>query len=990
VDQERPSGDGLSVRLLGGFAVGLGSSLLGAGDFPRRKAQQLVKLLALQPGARLQRDQVIEALWPHLAPDAAAHQLHNALSQARSTLRTLVGRSFDPLAVEAGVVSLRHPTGVDSDFHRALGDARGALVDGSTGALARALAPLAHPLLPDDLYEAWSEAPREEARAMAVRLRLALAEALLAERRPHDIANVIEPLLRDEPSSEPAYRLLMRAAADDGDAASLERAYRRCRDALQRELGAEPSRETLRLLAALRERSAVAPDGPVPDEAALPLPATPFVGRSFELAEVERHLAAPGSRLVTLTGIGGIGKTRLALEAARRRAAATGVHAVAIEVPEGLSEDHLLSLLVDAAAVPVAAPEEREAALVASLARRRLLLVLDSAEHALAARPLLARLLAAAPGLVVLAASRQRLELQGERVVDVAGLEVPRPEAGVDLARFGAVRLFTDSAERSSGVVLGAADAEAIGRICRLLHGVPLALELAASWVGVLSCDEISAELGRGLDLLVSTSVDTPERHRSLRHAFEQTWRLLDDEERRSLARLSVFPAPCALDAARRVVELPLPALRSLAGKSLLTQPSPGRCAIHPVVRQFAAEKLSREETALLAEAHARHYLQRLDEASAQLESGAERRVIHGIVADVPHFRAAFLHAVEAGDVDGLDAGLDGLTKLFDKLGWHQEGQSLLETALRAWAPGGAVGADAPRAAVRFVARLEARAASFLHALGRAEEARRGLERSCELLARLREDTEHALALDKLALVMHDLGDDVAAVELLQVALGVRRRSGDRDAVATSLNNLGSMAFALGALDDAEGWCREALELQQALGATKGAAISLQNLASIRAARGDMPAAETLLAEGLALARAIDSGSLTALFLGNLARLTLQRGDLGVATVRAREAVASALEVGATALAAGVVPTLAAIAERRGDHPEAVALCMLALGAPSAGRETRVHAESLLLRVARLLDPATMAAAQQRGASLRLDDLLLASSPAARADAAPT
>jgi len=969
----------LVVRLLGVFTVELGARALSAKAFPRRKAQQLVKLLALQTGGRMHRDQVVEALWPHLSPDAGAHQLHNALSQARAALRTLAGSEIDPVAVEGGVVTLRHPSGVTTDLHHALTTAGLALVDPSVAVLQSALAPLLGTLLPDDIYEPWSEPAREEVHAMALRLRLALAKALLDERRLPEAVTIAEAIVFDEPTEELAYITLMRAAAEVGDAAGVERAFLRCREALEHEFGSGPSDETMRLLGVLRERRILQRTA-----TPLPEPATPFVGRSFELAEVERALATPGCRLLTVTGIGGIGKTRLALEAALRRAACASLEVAVVEASVDLSDDHLLTLLADALSVQTSSGEPREGALVAALAGRRLLVVLDNAEHARTARALLARLLAALPGLVVLAATRQRLGLQGEWVVELGGLEVPRTEAGADYGRFAAVQLFLDCARRSNGVTLGQDDAAAVGRICRMLHGVPLALELAASWVGVLSCDEIVAELGRGLDLLVSTAVDVPERHRSLRHAFEQSWRMLDAEERRYLARLSIFPAPCGLDAARRVVGIPPPVLRALSSKSLLSQVAPGRCAIHPVVRQFAAEKLGADEEEVVAAAHALHYLEELDGVGTLLDSGAERRVIHEIIADVPHFRAAFLHAVVARDIAGLDAGLDGLAKLFDKLGWYHEGHELLTGALEALSSGGATPPMEPeRARQRLLARLEAQAASFALAVGRVDEALLRLERSRGGLAALGDDVEHAFTLDKLALVLHHRGDDVAAVEVLTEALELRRRSGDPGSVATSLNNLGSMAFALGNLEDAEHWCGEALALQRKHGATKGAAISLQNLASIRSARGDQSAAETLLAEGLALARSIESGSLTALFLGNLARLAGQRGEVDVAASHALAAIASALEVSATAVAAGVVPTLASIALQRGDVAQAVALCMLTLRTPSAGREARAQAEALMLRLARDLDPAAMAAAQERGNALHLHDLLMGQAPEA-------
>jgi predicted ATPase/DNA-binding SARP family transcriptional activator len=956
---------GLRIRLLGGFEIARGASVLDAGSFVRRKPVLLVKLLALQSDHALHRDQVVEALWPDLAPAAAVHQLYNAISHVRKVLRSTGADAAGSLAFRRGRVRLHDPAGVSVDVVRFLAAAVSALQSGRVDHLRDAIAAYGGPLLPDDLYEPWSTQPRAEVHETYGRLRLALAQTLLEGGGVAEARALFEAVVRDDATEERAYRGLMRADALADDLAGVERTYARCGMAIEAAFGEAPSEETQRLRATLVRREPARPM-----RGRLPEPATTFVGRQFELAEVGRRLAMPGCRWLTLTGIGGIGKTRLALAAARAHAAASGRDAALIALPDGSSPEQVVAVLAEALDVPLPEHGDREAALVAALAPRALVVVLDNAEHAIASRSLLSRLSEAAPRLTVVAASRQRLELQGEWVFEVHGLEVPRAEAGADASRFGAVQLFLERA-RHAGSEVGRDDAVAVGRICRILHGVPLALELAASWVGVLSCGEIVAHLERGLDLLVTTSPDVPERHRSLRHAFDQSWRLLDDEERRYLARLAVFAGAFTVEAAQQVVQVPLPILRSLATKSLVTQPTAGRCAIHPVVQQFAGERLAASDALSdVRGSHRDYYLAQLAGRAADLEVGAERAVMTSLRADIGDFRAAWRYAVESGDVTGIDRAVHGIFVLFEKLGWAHEGLERLDAASAALRA-------RPRTAVLEVvlARVEARAASFEQAAGRIDTARERLQRSLGVLRRAGDDGEVAFALDKFALLAHQAGDDGAAEALLHEALGLRRRTGDADAIATSLNNVGSMAFARGELDEAERWCGEALALQRRTRAGKGAAISLQNLASIAAARGDAARAEALLLEGLALARVLESASLTAVFLASLGRIVAARGDVRSGIGHVVSAIEAALEVGAEALATGVLPVLASLLHQQGRAERAVELWTMVIRSPVAGHDLKRHAEEQLLRVARDLAPHAMAAAQARASARRLRDV---------------
>src|SRR5947209_2107072 len=348
----------------------------------------------------------------------------------------------------------------------------------------------------------------------------------------------------------------------------------------------------------------------------LPAPRTSFVGRASELDEIDRLLEDPDCRLLTLVGPGGAGKTRLALEAAARRIGRYphGVHfvpLVSVASPELLAPAvaESIQFAVDGAHSGFPAQEQ----LLDYLGERSTLLVLDNFEHLVDGTDLLGEIIERAPKVELLTTSRERLSLQSEWVIDVHGLGLMDNGNGSS----GALRLFTERATRiEPGFSLDDQRAEA-HRICTMVEGLPLGIELAASWVSVLSCAEIAAEIEQNIDFLATSMRDVPERHRSLRAAFDQSWRLLSGAQQDVLARLSVFRGDFDRAAAAAIAGADVRLLSELVSKSLVRRSDFGRYELHELLRQYAAEKLAVEipdAVAAIRERHARHYLGMLDE----------------------------------------------------------------------------------------------------------------------------------------------------------------------------------------------------------------------------------------------------------------------------------------------------------------------------------------------------------------------------------------
>src|SRR3712207_1580304 len=334
---------------------------------------------------------------------------------------------------------------------------------------------------------------------------------------------------------------------------------------------------------------AARPVSPAP----LPPQPTTFVGREAEVAALTRLLAEPDCRLVTIVGPGGIGKTRLALQVAARAAPAYADGVAFAPLQDVPTAELLVGALAEAVGCPLSGRDEPQDQLLAYLRDRELLLLLDNAEHLLDGAEFVGELLAAAPRLQLLVTSREALNLQEEWRYPLAGLEVPAVGQGRGVEACSAVALFVERARRVRRDFALEAEREGVVRICRLVGGLPLALELAAAWARTLPCAAIAEEIAGNLALLATSARNVPERHRSVRAAFDQSWQHLSWEERAVYARLAVFHGGFRRAAAERVAGATLPVLATLLDKSLVRYEADGRYHLHELLGEYAAEQLA-------------------------------------------------------------------------------------------------------------------------------------------------------------------------------------------------------------------------------------------------------------------------------------------------------------------------------------------------------------------------------------------------------------
>src|SRR4051794_287195 len=562
----------MQIRLFGAFEARVGDEVVPEGAWRLRKGKSLLKLLALAPDRRVHRDRATELLWPDRAAESAANNFHQALYVARRALEVAGAEAAGVLPLRDDMLLLYPEGRVDVDVDTFEAAATRAHESGALDDFRAALELHAGELLPEDRYEAWVADRREALNERHLGLLLEFSARLMESGDSRAAIEVLEQAVVIDPLHEAAHRALMRLFAATGRRQQALAQYHRLRGALRRALEAEPDPQTAELYRALLRgevdveaseqelsRPEQRPSRPAPPQRRrhnLPIALTSFVGRARELAEVARLLDR--NRLVTLTGAGGSGKTRLSLEAgrARVRGCRDGVWLVELA---GLADPALVPGAA-ASALGLTLPSQRPdlEELSAQLAGWEALLLLDNCEHLVAAcAPLAEQLLATCPGLRILATSREPLRVPGEVTWRVPSLALPPGEASVkpeELASYESVRLFCErAADVAASFALDDGNAEAVAQIGVRLDGMPLALELAAARAGSLSPAQIAERLGDSLAVLTAGSRAALDRQQTLRATLNWSHELLTPEERVQFRRLAVFAGGFSLAAAEAV-----------------------------------------------------------------------------------------------------------------------------------------------------------------------------------------------------------------------------------------------------------------------------------------------------------------------------------------------------------------------------------------------------------------------------------------------------
>jgi predicted ATPase/DNA-binding XRE family transcriptional regulator len=712
----------------------------------------------------------------------------------------------------------------------------------------------------------------------------------------------------------------------------------------------------------------------------IPVSPVPLIGRQQESESLVRMLADPLHRLITILGPGGIGKTRLAIEAAIAARSAFEERAYFVQLADFNTPESILPAIGTVLDIPSSDLAELKTRVVSYLGERAVLLLIDNFEHLIVGAPVLSELLQQAPRLRLLVTSRERLNLQGEWTFELGGLSVPVTSQESE-AFYSAVQLFEYHVHRlRPDLPLGRKERDAAIRICQRVDGTPLAIELAAAWVNVLSCEEIANEIEQSFDFLSSLLRDVPRRHRSLRAAFEHSWKRLTEWDQKALSRLTIFQGGFNREAAEALVGADMRVLSSLESKSLLRYSQSGRLDLHEVIRKFSSEYL-RDESALRRR-HSEYYLDLLHKSEPALFGKDASNLLRDLFHEIGNLHIAWEWALGQKAFVSMDAALESFWMVYDNHGWLQEG--IAQTGkLVAVLRNESITPDQQiylGRALTFHGMLSFRAGNYVTARSALEEgigilrevdetkylsaalifcgivvslmgelfyARRLMDEGVKYATANQNIWFMALGQYNQGFIAGLAGENEYAYERMHGSLALWRELGNLRFIALALNFLSPIAMQLGQPDNAQAYLQESLTICIQIHDRWGIGTAYGRLGLLALANGDTAGAKTMLAQSLSLFTDLGARRDIAWALTQLGKAFITSEDYSEAERLFKQAINLSLEVQILPQAIEAALELANCFATTGKVTEAMELILSTLQHPANTDDTKQRAREL-------------------------------------------